>query len=153
MKASPGEAAREDEEEQGSSAGEDSPGLVSSAGETPAGQGEIIVGQAHFSGPLPHPQLMAGYEEALPGSAERILKMSEEAQQHRHSMEKASLQGVMRHDVLGWASSTLITILVLIGSFWLISQGQSIYGVAGIIVATVALAATFLRSQRRAAKP
>lgn len=41
-----------------------------------------------FSGPIPPPQTMAGYETALPGSADRILKMAEEQSAHRQEMEK-----------------------------------------------------------------
>lgn len=33
-----------------------------------------------YEGPMPHPSLLAGYEQVLPGSAERILAMAERAQ-------------------------------------------------------------------------
>ena len=33
--------------------------------------------QESFSGPLPHPQYYEGYEKVLPGSANRILTMTE----------------------------------------------------------------------------
>lgn len=34
--------------------------------------------QSSFSGPLPHPSILAGYENTLHGSANRILKMVEQ---------------------------------------------------------------------------
>ena len=50
-----------------------------------------VVTQTHksvsFSGPLPVPAYLAQYEEILPGSAERILKMAEEQSDHRRSLE------------------------------------------------------------------
>ncbi len=41
-----------------------------------------------FSGPLPSPQTLEGYENSVPGSAERILKMAESQVYHRQDMEK-----------------------------------------------------------------
>ncbi|NQS96894.1 MAG: DUF2335 domain-containing protein [candidate division Zixibacteria bacterium] len=43
------------------------------------------------SAPLPPPQEFEGFERVLPGSAERILKMAEAQQSHRHHMEEGSL--------------------------------------------------------------
>lgn len=39
------------------------------------------------SGPLPHPDIIAGYEQILPGAADRIVAMAEREQDHRHGME------------------------------------------------------------------
>ena len=33
----------------------------------------------HFSGPLPHPKHLAGYEAVAPGSADRIITMAEKS--------------------------------------------------------------------------
>ena len=43
----------------------------------------IIKEQSFFSGPLPPPELFKQYEEILPGSANRILKMAEKEQNIR----------------------------------------------------------------------
>lgn len=37
-----------------------------------------------FAGPVPHPDLLAKYEQIVPGAAERIIKMAENEQQVRH---------------------------------------------------------------------
>ncbi len=48
---------------------------------------------SHFhSGPLPLPSIFQGYEQVLPGSADRILAMAEKEQAHRFSMEAESLK-------------------------------------------------------------
>lgn len=39
--------------------------------------------QRTFTGPLPHPDSFAGYENTLPGAADRILSMAEKEQNHR----------------------------------------------------------------------
>lgn len=41
-----------------------------------------------FSGPLPHPELLQGYESTLPGSAERIVAMAEKYQDHQIGLER-----------------------------------------------------------------
>jgi uncharacterized membrane protein len=49
-----------------------------------------IVMQAH-SGPIPSPELLAGYERAVPGSGDRIIKMAEQQAIHRQQLESAAL--------------------------------------------------------------
>lgn len=47
-----------------------------------------IIQSAEFSGPLPPPSLLRAYEQVCPGFAERIVKMAEVEQAHRHGTEK-----------------------------------------------------------------
>jgi len=44
-----------------------------------------------FQGPIPSPKILAGYEQLLPGAADRILTMAEKEENHRHAMDKMSL--------------------------------------------------------------
>lgn len=89
--------------------------------------------QIDFSGPLPPPEVLNGYENTLRGSADRIIRMAERQQNHH-----------LRLEVLGWVSGTLIIVIVLIGSIWIISLGQSLVGFAGVLIATSGLIANFL---------
>lgn len=52
---------------------------------------EAAIAFSHYSGPIPHPAILGLYEEVLPGSAERILAMTEKQQDFRHSQEKMVL--------------------------------------------------------------
>lgn len=45
-----------------------------------------------FRGPLPPPDLLQGYENVLPGMAERILAMSESEMRQRHALEQGLLE-------------------------------------------------------------
>jgi uncharacterized membrane protein len=45
-----------------------------------------------FSGPVPPPELLAGYEKVLPGMADRILTMAEKEGDHRRAMERLSME-------------------------------------------------------------
>jgi len=53
----------------------------------PAGQKEQTkvahLTQQQFSGPVPHPQILQGYDQIIPGAAERILRMAEEDAEHQ----------------------------------------------------------------------
>jgi uncharacterized membrane protein len=53
-----------------------------------------------FAGPLPHPEILAGYEEACPGAALRIIQMAEEEGRSRRALEAkvvdAQVEGLRR---------------------------------------------------------
>lgn len=44
---------------------------------------------SRFSGPLPHPEDLAKYEQILPGAADRLIRMAEQQAAHRQNLEKA----------------------------------------------------------------
>ena len=44
-----------------------------------------VIEFASFSGPIPPPAMLGKYEEYLIGSAERIVRMAEKEQEHRHN--------------------------------------------------------------------
>ncbi|MEA1966754.1 MAG: DUF2335 domain-containing protein [Thermodesulfobacteriota bacterium] len=43
-----------------------------------------------FSGPIPHPDILRGYNQVLPGVAERILAMAELDQRHQIEIETSA---------------------------------------------------------------
>ena len=51
-------------------------------------QSSGVLVQASWRGPLPPPNILRQYDELLPGIAERILVMSENAQQHEFNLER-----------------------------------------------------------------
>lgn len=60
-----------------------------------ASQNQVSIQQQmvaeQFQGPIPPPSLLEGYENLLPGSADRILAMAEKETDHRQNMEKKAL--------------------------------------------------------------
>ena len=40
-----------------------------------------------FSGPFPHPDILKKFNDVVPGSAERIIKMAEDQSAHRKELE------------------------------------------------------------------
>ncbi len=47
---------------------------------------------SQYNGPLPNPEIVARYDEVLPGSAERTFRMVESEQEHRHKMQARQLE-------------------------------------------------------------
>lgn len=52
----------------------------------------LVQKQTYHEGPLPAPQILAEYENLLPGAAERILAMAEANAAHSMEMEKKLLE-------------------------------------------------------------
>lgn len=52
--------------------------------------------KAHM-GPIPAPDVLAGYEQVLPGAAERILAMAERQQENRLAFESQQLRADIEH--------------------------------------------------------
>ena len=74
-------------------------------------QGPVVAFKETFLGPLPPPEILAQYEQILPGSAERIMVMAENQAEHRQSLEetvKTVIEGDSKRRTYGslvWRSS------------------------------------------------
>ena len=88
-----------------------------------------------FSGPLPDPQTLQGYEQVLPGAAERIMALAERQATHRMQTEsdaaahRARLEGkiidaAIRSETWGRACAFTIALAFLGVSGWLINGGH-----------------------------
>jgi uncharacterized membrane protein len=85
---------------------------------------KLIQTEAH-SGPLPHPQILHGYNQIVPGAAERILSLAENQQAHRHRLESQAMQIESRNSLLGIISAFVLSVVtVLTGGFVAYSGAQ-----------------------------
>lgn len=57
--------------------------------------------KAEFTGPIPPPSIIEGYERVLPGSADRIIAMAEKQSEHRQKMESKMISAESRDSLLG----------------------------------------------------
>jgi uncharacterized membrane protein len=101
-----------------------------------------------FQGPLPHPQLLEGYEKIVPGSAERILKMAEEQQTHRHGMERQALQVESRNSFAGIICAFVIGIVTVVCGSLVAYSGVQWQGYAISGTGLVSLVGTFIYGTR-----
>lgn len=105
--------------------------------------------QKLHQGPLPAPEDLQHYDDLLPGAAERIFRMAEIEQQHRHEQEsksisselstrdllqateKARIEGVMRSDKRGQYLGAAVSILAILGAIY--TAGTQPYVAAALI--------------------
>lgn len=78
-----------------------------------------------YSGPIPHPDILRGYEEVLSGSADRILKMTEKQLDHRIAIENKLVHGENQSRLLGQIAGFIIAIFGLGGSVFLGYNGKT----------------------------
>lgn len=97
-----------------------------------------------FSGPLPPPELLAQYNQVLPGAAERIFAMAEAQQSHRHSMEKTIVAANIAAQKLGALLGFFLVLIVASCGVYLIASGKPVGGLAAIVTALSSLVAVFI---------
>lgn len=104
-----------------------------------------------FSGPIPHPELLQGYESVKPGFAERIVVMAEEQQKHRFDCEDKMVKGTVSESKRGQWMAFIIAILFLIGSIALGLLGHDWLGGViggGTLIALVTVFVTGRKPKR-----
>jgi uncharacterized membrane protein len=104
-----------------------------------------------FSGPLPPPQVLKGYNEAFAGCAERILAMAERQSAHRQDLEKRIVTNNCAAQTRGQWFAFILAFVVLTGGVYLLSTGKSLEGFAAIIIALGSLIGSLIygRSEQR----
>lgn len=88
----------------------------------------IVRQQSLHSGPLPPPEIFKGYEDVLPGAADRILSMAEKESRHRQDLEKISLKGDLSSRTLGQTLAFVISISAIGAGTYMVISGATISG-------------------------
>lgn len=79
--------------------------------------------EEYYSGPLPHPRILEGYEEIIPGAADRILTMAENQASHRQEIEKTAISSNVKDSRLGVVFAFIIGMTGTLGGIYAITQG------------------------------
>ena len=112
---------------------------------------EVI--QGGFSGPIPPPSIMEGYERILPGSADRIIAMAEKQSEHRQRMEEIMITAESRDSFLGVLFAFLIGIGCLITAgimvFIVPKSGAAIAGAVLGVTGIGSITSSFIVNTRR----
>jgi len=100
--------------------------------------------QSTFSGPIPHPSILEGYERLVPGAAERILVMAESDSRHQQEIECAALHAAEAEVKRGQIFGFIIGLTALGASMLALAMGSP--AVAGVIGGTtvVGLVSVFI---------
>lgn len=114
----------------------------------------MIVSEMH-QGPLPPAKTLAGYEKVLPGAAERVMRMAEKEQEHRHEMQKDRQQKnlelqnkavteQLQINKIGQKYGFVIALIVLILAGVMAIMGHEAVALALVGIDVVSLAAIFV---------
>lgn len=100
--------------------------------------------QSQYQGIIPPPAMLQGYENIIPGGAERILKMAEEQHAHRIKMEDKVIKSDTRNSFLGVIFAFLIALIVLFIAFYAIKKDKPITGAFLSTIGLGSLVGTFI---------
>ncbi|HFO0796466.1 TPA: DUF2335 domain-containing protein [Enterobacter roggenkampii] len=108
-----------------------------------SGQFQSMMVSQSFSGPLPPPDVIRGYDQILPGGAERIFAMAEKEQSHRHKIDSTAVNGAIRKDKRGqWMGFSIAIVILAIASVfaW---RGNTIFAGSLIAIDLIGLVSVF----------
>jgi uncharacterized membrane protein len=107
---------------------------------SPEEQAEAAYIAWSYSGPIPLPRVAEGWEDVLPGAADRILSMAEREQGHRHEMSNRALGLFGRGQLFGF----VMAMTALLAGTVLIAMDKEAVGLATILSALAVLVGVFI---------
>ena len=126
-----------------------SPRLPVSSDDTSTNQEVTVQREEHlFSGPLPAPEVLRGYDEILSGAAERIIRMAEKEQTNAHEAGLLALRESATGNRRGQIIGGIVALAALGTAAFLGYHGHS--AAAGIVGGTtvVGLVTVFVTGRR-----
>lgn len=108
------------------------------------------IAASQFSGPIPPPEILSGYENIQVGFADRVIKMAENQSEHRQKLEATKLKYDGRDSLLGIVFAFIICMTFIIAGVYVIvnvPDGKF----AGTILSTVGIGSiitSFIKTTR-----
>ncbi|HVT44332.1 MAG TPA: DUF2335 domain-containing protein [Thermoanaerobaculia bacterium] len=102
-----------------------------------------------FQGPLPPPEILVRYNDAVPDGAERIIKMAERNQEHRQRLEGAVVPSRAKSELRGQIFGFIIAMAAIGCGTYLIAIDKDTQGLAIVIADIIALVGLFLYVDHR----
>ncbi|TXT25737.1 MAG: hypothetical protein FD138_2918 [Planctomycetota bacterium] len=97
-----------------------------------------------YSGPIPPPDLLKQYDEISPGTALRIIAMSEKQSEHRMSLEKKVVESGITRSTAGLVCGFLIACVFAGAGVWVASMGHPAAGATIATASVVGLVGVFV---------
>jgi uncharacterized membrane protein len=104
----------------------------------------VSIQRSSWQGPLPPPEILKDYNEAVPNGAERILKMVEVQSGCRQDLDRMATLTQLAESKRGQIFAFIIAMSFLIASFILILKGHEIFGTIIGSIDLVALVSVFI---------
>lgn len=86
------------------------------------------VAATHFEGPIPPPAILQGYEDVIPGSAERILRMAEQESSYRHGLTTKMLNADISRSNRGLWLGWVVALAFLVAATMMVLGGHPVPG-------------------------
>jgi uncharacterized membrane protein len=117
----------------------------------------LLMYRSGFSGPLPPPHILKGYDLVQSSFAERIVILAEEQSRHRMGIEKKVIKGDDGRAWAGLGAAFFISCMTMILSYDLIKSDKEIPGTILSTASLASLVGTFIygtnkRSEEREKK-
>ncbi len=100
--------------------------------------------EQYYAGPIPHPEIIASYEQIVPGSGDRILAMSEQQQRHKMKVQEILVNAATQHEKLGMWRGFILALAIIASGTLVILSGFSVAGFALVTGPAIAIAGVFL---------
>lgn len=114
-------------------------------------QGPLAVEASYsFMGPIPPPAILAGYNDVIPNGADRVIRMAEKEQAHRHDIETTIVSKESFEKRVGLVFAFILALSVLgVSSYLLIFTEKSGYGLTVFIIELGGLVWAFLGAKQK----
>ena len=114
-------------------------------------QGPLAVEASYsFMGPIPPPGILAGYNNVIPNGADRVIKMAEQEQAHRHNIETTIVGKESFEKRVGLVFAFILALSVLgVSSYLLVFTEKSGYGLTVFIIELGGLVWAFLGAKEK----
>lgn len=97
-----------------------------------------------FTGPLPHPDILKGYEEVDESFPDRIFKLTEKDQEHRSDLENYVVRENFKLNNLGmWFALTIVILSMLAGTF-LLYNNKDVAGLTTMFTPLIGIIGAFI---------
>jgi len=102
-----------------------------------------------FSGPLPHPEILAQYNQLLPNAAERIISMAERQQEHRQGLEACVVRANTFDQRLGLVLGFIVMMFVAGSGVLCVYIGKNTAGLSALLASVGGPVAAFIYGRKK----
>lgn len=99
---------------------------------------------SYYHGPVPSPEQLAAFDAAYPGTAERILKMTESQVSHRQYLEKVTVETQSSNSRWGLRFAFILGMTTILGGVCVASLGYSVTGFGTVLLGLSSLTGVFI---------
>ena len=121
----------------------------------PSPEGKTVISariEENYSGPIPHPRLMADWENVIPGSADRILKKFEAQSEHRIDIESRVVRAQNFKQIGGLICGFIVVIFTIGGGIYTALEGHPLLGGSLSFAGLAMIVGAFLSTQLKKSK-